>query len=778
MKIWDLLKKLLNSNESQYVNNRNNDSKIVTNIVHDLTTENNKNQIETKGKALIDSITSNKITKSYIDNVSLKNISLDMYQSIDIDDDFNMKLIEFNKITKKYENIKSSSVDIDFNKFKLKYDNILNKAQLIAATTINGPLLIIAGAGSGKTTTVVYRVSYLIENNINPESIVLLTFTRKAANEMKDRVSNLMGLQSTSNIFAGTFHSFSNYILRKYSTILGIPQNFTIIDSEDAADIISFIKSEIDLEKKEKTFPAKNRLANIFSMSRNMEIPIPELIIKKHKDIIDFTKEIEELFKVFMQYKKVKNLFDYDDLMDELLDGLEKNSLFKKIINEKYSYIMVDEYQDTNNVQRRIVNLLAGSKNNIMVVGDDSQSIYAFRGANFENIIRFPESFPNCKVIKLEENYRSNQGILNFVNSINDNAKIGFKKYLFTNRNTMWLPKVKGLGSDYDEAVFIADRIIELRDRGIALDQIAVIYRAGHHANFVEAELLKRSINYIKFGGIKFIEKKHIKDVLAFFRVSVNILDEVSWHRILKLLPQIGNIKATRIIQTINQCNGRLDIKDHKIGASSLLKELFVLLVEITNDSLPLSSKLLKIIDFYSPLLKAEVSDFNSRMLDIEVIKKLIQNYTDIEKFLSDFALDPPSNKFNNAIDPLIEEREEKSVILTTVHSSKGLEWYCVFVCHLLDGLFPGVKSIKNIEDIEEERRLFYVACSRAKEELYLTFPSYVSSYNGFFNLPLLDRLLKGLSTMNCRLKQRDQSTLLQRPSKKYTNINSRLKRQ
>lgn len=670
-------------------------------------------------------------------DISVSNITMDMYEEIEIDDVFVKKINEFNKITQKYNNLPIDNINLNFDNYLIKYDKLLNQSQLSAATTINGPVLVIAGAGSGKTRTVIYRVSFLLENNIDPESIVLLTFTRKAANEMIDRVKEILKDNSANNIYAGTFHSYSNYILRKYSGILGISSKFTIIDNGDCADIIGFIKSEVGLDKTEKLFPKKDRIVDIFSKSRNLGIPVSDVIKSFYSGLEDFIQPIEVIFKTFVDYKHAKNLYDYDDLMEKLLYFLEKNIDFRKQINKKYRYIMVDEYQDTNNVQKKIVNLLAGEDKNIMVVGDDSQSIYAFRGANYENIIRFPDVHNNCKVIKLEENYRSNQGILDFVNSINKSSKIGFKKNLFTKSKDSWLPIVNKLDTEIDEASYITDRIVEMRNNGISLDNIAILYRAAYHSNFIEAELMKRGIPYIKVGGIKFADRKHVKDVIAFLRLSVNIFDVVSWYRTLKLIPKIGDVRASRIIDQINKNNGDLKsfVSKNK-DSNKLLESLFELVSGISNEEMSVSVKINKVIDYYAPILKITEDDFNQRMLDIDVIKKISEKYSDMAKFLSEFALDPPSNKYKDGLVPLIDETEDKPITLTTIHSSKGLEWYCVFVCHLLDGLFPTVRNIKNIEELEEERRLFYVACSRAKEELYLTYPSYVHSYNAYFNLP------------------------------------------
>lgn len=692
------------------------------------------------GDSLINELTISK-SKTQIEDsndIPLDQISIDMYDKIIVNDEFNKKIKELKKISQSIDKKSAGKIlKIDYSKYSIKYDVLLNDRQLSAVSSINGPMLVIAGAGSGKTRVITYRVSFMLENNVDPESILLLTFTRKAANEMIDRVSEILKNNSVKNVFAGTFHSFSNYILRKYSSLIDISPNFSIIDNPDSEDILGLLKSELNLEKKDKLFPNKNRLFEIISKAKNLRLSIKDILNIYYTGLDKFINEIEILHVYYERYKNAQNLLDYDDLMELLCDKLKNNPKFLEIVQSKYRFIMVDEFQDTNLTQKEIVDLLSSKYKNIMVVGDDSQSIYSFRGANYENILRFPEKYKDCKVIKLEQNYRSNQGILNFVNSINSNAKIGYYKSLYSNNEKYWLPKVKKFYSQEDEAIFIADRIIELRNKNISLSEIAVLYRSSFHSNFIEAELLKRGIPYVKYGGIKFAERKHVKDIISYLRIILNPLDAVSWNRILKLIPGIGNVKAGIIVKYINQNKGKIDFSDLNIDSvKDSICELELVLNQLLDETKSILHKISCIKKHYIPILKSENSDWKERSLDIEVLEKLSEKYNDLEKFLSDFALDPPSNQFSSKTTPLINETEDKPLILSTIHSSKGLEWYSVFLCHLLDGLFPTSYSLKNIENLEEERRLFYVACSRAKEELYLTYPSYVNSYKGFINLP------------------------------------------
>ena len=368
------------------------------------------------------------------------------FEQIEIDKETDNKIKELKKITDGIENRiipinKSKSKKV----FKIDYENELNPQQLAAVTALDFPLLVIAGAGSGKTRVITYKVSYLIENGLNPSEILLLTFTRKAAKEMLERVQKLLGDKSISGVLGGTFHGFSNNILRKYGNLIGIPNNFTIIDIEDTKDIIDLLKTELNFSgrKSGHPFPNKNKIQSIISKSKNLESSISTIINKFFNEDKKFIKEIELINQAFSAYKKASNLLDYDDLMAVLRDKLKENNIFRKKLQDSIKYILVDEYQDINNTQREIVEYIAGEKGKLTVVGDDTQSIYAFRGANFENILRFPQSYPDCKVVKIEENYRSEQGILNFTNEIIDNAKIGFKKKLYSKRHTGRKPIIK-----------------------------------------------------------------------------------------------------------------------------------------------------------------------------------------------------------------------------------------------------------------------------------------------------------------------------------------------
>jgi DNA helicase-2/ATP-dependent DNA helicase PcrA len=678
-------------------------------------------------------------SSSYVDHpgTDLTTISLNDFPEVDSTEQTSKKIEELKSIISSIESRPNKTDEIKLTKtYKIDYRNELNTAQLEAVTTIYGPVLVLAGAGSGKTRVIVHRVAFMLENGIDPGEILLLTFTRKAASEMIGRVQGLLNDNKAQKVLGGTFHSFSNYILRKNANLLGIPSNFTIIDSEDSADTIDLIKSELKIEKKEKAFPKKNRIQEIISSARNRNLTIRNVIQNEFSGLLEFIDQIELINQGYEKYKKICKIFDYDDLMEVLRDSLRDNLNFRKKLNNEFRLIMVDEYQDTNIVQKEIVEYLSEGSGNILVVGDDSQSIYSFRGANYENILRFPQKYPDCRIIKIEQNYRSNQKILDFTNDIIENARIGYKKHLFSSILYDTLPVVRKFYDQQLEAEFIVDKIIEYREKGIALNQIAILVRAFWHARYIEIELNKRSIPYIAVGGLAFNERKHVKDVISYLRILQNPYDAVAWHRILKYIPGVGLVTARKIIEKIISENGLEKNSFENTKFAEGLNRLTAMINKASDNTISIARKIEIITEYYLPILQATESDFQIRILDIKVLVGLSSKYDALDKFLTDFALDPPSKKFGNRTVPLIDESEDKPLTVSTIHSAKGLEWYSVIIPHALDGLIPSVKAMNNIEELEEERRLFYVACSRAKQDLIITMPSYVSTYNAFLSYP------------------------------------------
>ena len=412
------------------------------------------------------------------------------------------------------------------------------------------------------------------------------------------------------------------------------------------------------------------------------------------------------------------------------------NEVFRNKLRKRIKYILVDEYQDANNTQREIVEFLCKGQSNITVVGDDSQSIYSFRGANFENILRFPVSFPNCKVVKIEQNYRSGQGILDFANNVIENAKIGFKKNLHSTVPSEIKPVVRRFADGVEEAEYIVDKILEIRGNALEFSKFSILTRASWHSNYVQAELMKRQIPFVVVGGIKFSERRHVKDIVAFLKLTFNPLDAVAWHRVLQLIQGIGKVRASEVVKHIHANSGEIKF-DRFYGRKYYhdLKNIEDLYVQLNSDGLSPVQMLDILYPFYIPLLKKVEDDYEVRIKDLETFRVKAQKYDDLQKFLADFTLEPPSNRYQDQNQPLVDD-DEKPLVVSTIHSAKGLEWHTVFLPHLLDGLLPSVRSMETIHELEEERRLFYVAVTRAEENLFITMPSYIQSWDAVFTHP------------------------------------------
>jgi DNA helicase-2/ATP-dependent DNA helicase PcrA len=607
-------------------------------------------------------------------------------------------------------------------KFKLDYKNLLNPAQYEAVMTTDGPVLVIAGAGTGKTRTLVYRVARLIESGVNPGSILLLTFTRKAAKEMLRRAAELIDSRC-EKVSGGTFHSFANLILRKFSNKIGLSSTFTILDQSDSEDVINLVRGNLGFDRSKKRFPKKQTLADIFSLSVNRQKTIQETVEKDYYHFIDSLNEILVICKEYTDFKKRNSMLDYDDLLLTLKMLLEENEDFRRYIHRTYKYIMVDEFQDTNKLQADIVALLGGASRNIMVVGDDSQSIYSFRGANFKNIIDFPNQFKDAKIITIEQNYRSTQAILNFTNEIIAHAKEKFQKILYTNNSFGDLPYLVAADSDNLQSKFIVEKILELREEGIDLKDIAILFRSGYLSFDLEIELRKAGIPFKKFGGLKFIETAHIKDVISLLRIINNPTDKISWFRVLQLLAGIGPKKARDIIDDIEQTS-KTHFKFQKfIGEKNYPENvvtLFDTLSKSSRASLSPADRLNILLPYYEPLLREKYDDFHKRLKDLEIFQMISENYRSLNSFLDDLALEPPSASI---YDIASTANEEEFLTLSTIHSAKGLEWHSVFVINVVEGFFPSFRSAESFDEIEEERRLMYVACTRAKRNLFITYP-------------------------------------------------------
>ncbi len=606
-------------------------------------------------------------------------------------------------------------------RFTINYREELNPSQFEAASAVNGCYLIIAGAGTGKTRTLVYRVARLIELGHDPNSILLLTFTRKAANEMMKRASMLLD-DRCSKIRGGTFHSFANLTLRKYAKAIGIDSSFTILDQGDTSDVINLIRSQDGFITKEKRFPNKQTLNKVFSLSVNTGKKVEEIIENDYPHFIPLLDKILEIQKIFTDYKRRNNLLDYDDLLVYLREFLHKGGNAVKALLSEIKFVMVDEYQDTNHLQAEIVTGLSQYSKNVMVVGDDSQAIYSFRGADFHNIMEFPKLFDDVKVIKLEENYRSMQSILDFANRISEAAVEKYKKDLYSRRGSGQLPNIVAASTENLQSKFIVEKILDLREEGVPLKDIAVLFRSSFFSFDLELELAKANIPFQKFGGMKFVETAHVKDVMAFLRITVNPKDVISWYRVLLLHEGVGPKTAQRILDEL--ATARITIKAEPDQQSEFkhrnLGRLFYLLYELQKKKLLPSEMVQKVYDYYYDLFKANYDDWNKRKKDLDIFQNIVENYSSVDTLLSDMAIEPI---VESVVDVDATDKEEEYVTLSTIHSAKGLEWHSVFIIHAVEGYFPSSRSVENLETLEEERRLMYVASTRAKNNLFVTYP-------------------------------------------------------
>lgn len=631
---------------------------------------------------------------------------------------------------------------------QVDYASELNPNQLLAATTIEGKVLVIAGAGSGKTKTLTYRTSYLLENGIAPHQILLLTFTRKAANEIKGRAKTLLAStasndnqldsEALNDITSGTYHSFCNMLLRQYSGLLGINPRFTILDTADSEDAIDLIYKEkkYPAQTKKQAFPRKKTLQNIISTSRNRRIQIRDIIENNYPDIAIHIPIIEQLAIDFHEYKRANHLYDFDDIISQVVRHLKSNDTFRRLLQKTYRYIMVDEYQDTNIPQKQLIDLLCAPMSvSLMVVGDDNQSIYAFRGANYENILLFGETYPEAKLIKLEQNYRSTPAVLTYINALSAQITLGYQKQLYSDGVIAGQkPIFSRLSDETREAKYIANKIIELKSDYDYAD-FAVLCRTSFQSNYVQLEFMERRIPFIVVGGIKFIERRHIKDVLAFIKILYNPNDTIAWHRILTLFKGVGGVTATKLTQAINADNNSFEPLRAKAFTkkSEQLEPLYFILTK-ASQSESVEHILECILEFYIPLLKTIEENWRERSEDFRVLKNLAKEHHSLDNFLENLALDPPNDSVAIMNKPKNDDNDK--VTISTIHSAKGLEWPVVFVNSLVDGITPHHRSLDDFEELEEERKLFYVACSRAKTRLYLTAPDYFASYSGYFDKP------------------------------------------
>jgi DNA helicase-2/ATP-dependent DNA helicase PcrA len=636
----------------------------------------------------------------------------------------------------------------------IDYARELNPQQLAAVTAPPGPALVIAGAGSGKTRTLTYRVAYLLEQGVPADRILLLTFTNKAAGEMMHRVAGLLGRQLPS-LWGGTFHSIGARILRSHADLLGYRRDFTILDRDDAKDLIKTCIAEAGIETKGTHFPKPEVLCEIFSLAVNTHKTTGEILDEQYDYFEQFTAQITDLQKRYTARKRATNAMDFDDLLALWLRLLQEHADVCEHYQRRFQFILVDEYQDTNQLQSDLIDLLAGRHHNVTVVGDDAQSIYAWRGANFQNIFKFPKRYPDAKVFKIETNYRSTPEILKVANAAIAANRDQFTKILTPARKSGLKPALVTCADAAQQAAFIAQRVAELPEEGVNLNQVAVLYRSHFHALELQLELTKRNIPFSITSGIRFFEQAHIKDATAYLKLVANPQDELAFKRIALLLPGIGAKGAEKIWNVFqsrsrgnetltspsNQKSEPPHIGSYKIAAAlqscsksvpakaaSAWKQFVETISQLEDEIVRQSAaKMLRLVmdAGYDDYLKENYANYRNRLEDLEQLAVFAYQFGSVEDFLTQLAL------LTNveAEDGDAAHRDAEQIRLSTIHQAKGLEFDVVFVIMLCDGLFPSARSMENDEGEEEERRLFYVAITRAKNELYLSYPLMRAGY-------------------------------------------------
>jgi DNA helicase-2/ATP-dependent DNA helicase PcrA len=620
---------------------------------------------------------------------------------------------------------------------------LLNPAQRLAAEYGErgdddgfhaGPLLVIAGAGTGKTMTLAHRVAHMIIEGVSPERILLLTFTRRASQEMTRRVESIVRASARDAIplpagglpWSGTFHSIANRLLRRFARNLGLDPGFSVLDRGDAADMIDVVRHEQKLTRTSRRFPKKDTCLAIYSRCVNTQRPLADTLDETYPWCADWADELAELFRHYVLRKQQCQSLDYDDLL-LYWSHLVAEPEFAEEIGSWFDHVLVDEYQDTNLVQAQILNALKPDGSGVTVVGDDAQSIYSFRAADVENILGFPDQYmPSAKVITLEQNYRSTQPLLDSANCLIAESERQYRKNLFSERRDGGKPRYITVEDGDAEAEYVVTSILANRELGMALKDQAVLFRGAHHSDRLELELVRRNIPYVKFGGLKFLEAAHVKDLLSVLKWAENPRNEVAAFRVLKLLPGMGPANAAR-------CFERLAVNEHCISA---LKEfrapaaaagewpafcsLMVSLGGAEIGDRGWQSQVSEVRRWYQPHLERIYDGIDTREADLEQLEQISGRYPTRERFLTELTLDPPSAAGDLAGDPLLDE---DYLILSTVHSAKGQEWESVFVLNVTDGNFPSEFATGKPEMIEEERRLLYVAMTRAKQSLSLLSP-------------------------------------------------------
>ena len=601
----------------------------------------------------------------------------------------------------------------------------LNPQQRAAVTHGDGPLLVVAGAGTGKTKTLAYRVAYLIAQGMDPSRILLMTFTRRAAQEMLRRASGIaiQGTSVTGRVWGGTFHSTANRLLRTYHKAAGLRQDFTVMDQGDAEDLLNLIRHDLGLHKMEKRFPRKRTCLSIYSRCVNSSEELDAVLQSEYPWCLEWKDELRELFKLYVTRKQQRNVLDYDDLLLYWVHLLSDPNVASEL-SGRFDYLLIDEYQDTNKLQASILRGMCTAHDNIMVVGDDAQSIYRFRGATVRNMLDFPKQFANTTILTLEQNYRSVTPILDTANLLIAEATERYTKDLWSERVSQQQPKLVTCKDEAQQDEFVIERVLQHYEEGIPLRRQAVLFRVGYLSTSLEMELTRHNIPYHKYGGLKFLEAAHVKDLVAFLRLLENPRDEIAWFRVLQLMDGIGPTTAANILQHV------IDHEDDPSSISSFkappaARDEMKALSEMITELAPMGVKepaiqIERIRKFYDTLLKKTYDNAQARARDLISLEQIASGYKSRRKFLVDLQLDPPSSTSDLAGPPA---KDEDYLILSTIHSAKGCEWDVVYLIHATDGFLPSDMAAGSQEELEEERRLAYVALTRARDFLYVSRP-------------------------------------------------------
>jgi DNA helicase-2/ATP-dependent DNA helicase PcrA len=600
-----------------------------------------------------------------------------------------------------------------------------------AAGLLSAPLLVIAGAGSGKTNTLAHRVANLIVNGADPRRILLLTFSRRAATEMSRRVESICakvlgakaGIMTDALTWAGTFHAIGARLLREYAEQIGLQPNFTIHDREDSADLMNLFRHQLGFSQTESRFPTKGTCLAIYSRAVNAEMPLDTVLLEHFPWCAAWEPKLRELFAGYVEAKQAQGVLDYDDLLLYWAQMVSDPALAAHI-GERFDHVLVDEYQDTNRLQSSILLALKPGGAGLTVVGDDAQSIYAFRAATVRNILDFPGQFsPPATVITLDRNYRSTQPILSAANGVIGLAAERFTKNLWTERQSAELPALVSVRDEADQARYVVERVLENREGGTALRQQAVLFRTSSHSGPTEIELTRRNIPFVKFGGLKFLDTAHVKDLLALLRFVENPRDRVAGFRILQLLPGVGPTSAQRVLDAMaNQVDpiGALVALAPPPRAGEGWTDLVTTLLQLRSGKSDWPAEISCARLWYTPHLERMHEEFAARQADLLQLEQIAAGYPSRRRFLTDLTLDPPDATSDQAGVPLLDE---DYLILSTIHSAKGQEWKSVFVLNVVDGCMPSDLGTGTTAEIEEERRLLYVAMTRAKDTLHLITP-------------------------------------------------------